>query len=93
MGVISALESPNPLKPSPRASIARLLEELMTSPANDTDLEREELNWEEALDWLFGELELCDCDPAESEWQLGYEAALRDFFSQLIGRDPSGTLH
>lgn len=65
----------------------------MTLPMNDTDFEQEELNWDEALDWLYGELELCQCDPAENEWQVGYEAALRDFFSHLIGRDPSETLH
>ncbi|WP_036030297.1 hypothetical protein [Bradyrhizobium yuanmingense] len=65
----------------------------MTTTMNNTDLEQDVLNWDEALDWLFGELELCECDPAENEWQVGYEAALRDFYSQLIGRDPSDTLH
>ena len=66
----------------------------MTSQTNDPALQKEEeLNWEEALDWLFGELELCECDPPENEWQVGYEAALRDVFSKLIGRSPSDTLH
>jgi hypothetical protein len=65
----------------------------MPPPMNDTDFEQEALNWDEALDWLFGELEICQCDPPENEWQVGYEAALRDFFSQLVGRDPSETLH
>jgi hypothetical protein len=51
------------------------------------------LNWKEALEWLFGKLELCECDPPENEWQVGYEAALRDTFSQLVGRHPSYTLH
>jgi hypothetical protein len=65
----------------------------MTSPMNDTAVQQEELNWEEALDWLFGELELCECDPPENDWQVGYETALRDMFSRLVARDPSYTLH
>jgi hypothetical protein len=60
---------------------------------NDTALQQEELNWDEALDWLFGELELCECDPPENEWQVGYETALRDLFFKLIGCRPSCTLH
>ena len=65
----------------------------MTSLMNDTALQQQKLNWEEALDLLFGELELCECDPPENEWQVGYEAALRDVLSKLVGRDPSDTLH
>lgn len=65
----------------------------MTSPMNDTAFQEEELNWNETLDWLFGELEICECDPPENEWQVGYEAALRDVFSKLIGRSPTDTLH
>jgi len=48
---------------------------------NDIALQREQLDWDEALEWLFWSLELCECDPPESEWQVGYEAALRDMFS------------
>jgi hypothetical protein len=68
----------------------------MSSPMNAPAFQHEEEiepSWEEALDWLFWELELCECDPPEDDWQVGYEAALRDMFSKLIGRDPSCTLH
>jgi hypothetical protein len=68
----------------------------MTSPMNHAPFQpegNEPLNWKEALDWLFGELEVSECDPAENEWQVGYEAALRDMFFRLNGRDPSSTLH
>jgi hypothetical protein len=60
---------------------------------NDISLQREQLDWDEALEWLFWELELCECDPPESEWQVGYEAALRDMFSKLVGHEPSATPH
>jgi hypothetical protein len=60
---------------------------------NDIALQQEDLNWDEALDWLFWSLEVCECDPPKSEWQEGYEEALRDMFSKLVGRDPSSTLH
>jgi hypothetical protein len=65
----------------------------MTSPMNDDPFTPEELDLDEALDWLFGALEVCECDPPENEWQIGYEAALRDMVSRLIGRGPSDTLH
>jgi hypothetical protein len=63
------------------------------SEMNDIALQREDLKWEEALDLLFWELELCECDPPENEWQVGYEAALRDAFFKLVGHAPSDTLH
>ena len=68
----------------------------MTFPMNHAAFQpkgNELLNWKEALDWLFGELELCECNPPENEWQVGYEAALRHMFFRLIGRNPSTTLH
>ena len=63
------------------------------SEMNDIALQQDELNWDEALEWLFWALEVCECDPPESEWQVGYNAAIRDMYFKLIGRDPSATLH
>jgi hypothetical protein len=40
-----------------------------------------------------GSTSICEYDPPENEWQVGYEAALRDVFFKLIGRSPSDTLH
>jgi hypothetical protein len=65
----------------------------MNDTALQDGLDLYDLELEEAVDWLFGELEHCECDPPESEWQVGYNAAIRDMYFKLIGRDPSTTLH
>ena len=64
----------------------------MTSPMNDNAL-LQELNWKETLDWLLLSLKLYECDPSDTEYQFGFEAAVREVCSVLTGRSPAETIH
>jgi hypothetical protein len=48
---------------------------------------------QDVIDYLERALVLFERDPADTEFQLGYEQALRDMMIELIGRPPARWLH
>jgi len=48
---------------------------------------------QDVIDYLERALVLFERDPADTEFQLGYEQAIRDMMIELIGRPPARWLH
>jgi hypothetical protein len=51
------------------------------------------LTLQDVLDYLHNALIGFENDPADTEFQEGYEQALNDMVDDLIGRRPEDTLH